>query len=140
VGSQAVPHLPHRLLCYPGGVWLGGICRWHPAERVRPSNGGAVGDELASADTNTINRVIQYNTIELSGLTALDFFTGATGTLFVNWIQQRWKLKSKTMLLYGASMTVLTELWGAIGAFTNVIGFHHRMRFPRFNLSIVLAG
>jgi len=75
----------------------------------------------------TIIRVIKYNTIELSGLTALDFFTGATGTLFVSVIQQRYKLKSKTALLYGAGMTILLEVWGAIGSFTHVIGFHHGM-------------
>ena len=35
------------------------------------------------------------------------------------------KIRSKTMLIYGAIMTVVTELWGGIGAFTHVIGFHH---------------
>ena len=74
-----------------------------------------------------LTRVIHYSTIQLSGLTALDFFTGATGTLFVSVIQQRYKVESKTMLLYGGAMILILQLWGAIGAFTHVIGFHHSM-------------
>ena len=83
-------------------------------------------------------RVINYNTVELSGLTALDFFTGATGTLFVSVIQQKYKLKSKTALLYGAGMTICLELWGAIGSFTHVIGYHHRQS-RSLSLSLCLS-
>lgn len=36
------------------------------------------------------------------------------------------------MLVYGAIMTVALELWGGIGAFTNVIGYHHGKFFCTF--------
>ena len=40
-------------------------------------------------------RVIQFNTLESTILSGVSFFTGATGTLFIYWVQLRWKLRTK---------------------------------------------
>ena len=75
----------------------------------------------------TCHRVIEFNTLQSTLLNGLSFLTGATGTLFINWVQQRFKFSNKVILMFGGLMILFMKLWGAIGSLTNVIGFHHGM-------------
>lgn len=55
--------------------------------------------------------------------------SGGSGTVFVLLLQKKFRFSVKAGVFYGACMTLVPSLWGAIGYFTNTIGFHHEWEF-----------
>ena len=47
------------------------------------------------------NKAINFSTIDFSGITLILYLGGGGGTVIANFIQQRWKISVKTMLLIG---------------------------------------
>lgn len=54
---------------------------------------------------------------------------GGSGTVFILLLQKRFRFSVKAGVFYGACMTLVPSLWGGIGYFTNVIGFHNVWEF-----------
>ncbi|ORX35484.1 autophagy protein [Kockovaella imperatae] len=75
------------------------------------------------------NSVIQYNTVQLSGLSLVGFTGGGFGALFWMVIQQRWKISVRKMVILGGFGTLIPNLWGVVGNYTDKIGFHHPWEF-----------
>ena len=69
--------------------------------------------------------MINFNTVDLSGLNLVSYLGGGGGTLAALIVQKRYKISIKKMLVYGAIMTLGPNLWGVIGAYTQKIGFHN---------------
>jgi MFS-type transporter involved in bile tolerance (Atg22 family) len=55
--------------------------------------------------------------------------SGGSGTVFMLLLQKKFRFSVKAGVFYGACMTLVPSLFGAIGYFTNVIGFHHNWSF-----------
>lgn len=55
--------------------------------------------------------------------------SGGSGTVFVLLLQKKFRFSIKAGVFYGACMTLVPSLFGAIGYHTNVIGFHHTWAF-----------
>jgi MFS-type transporter involved in bile tolerance (Atg22 family) len=54
---------------------------------------------------------------------------GGLGTVFMLFLQKKFRFSVKAGVFYGACMTLFHNLWGAIGYFTTTIGFHHVWEF-----------
>lgn len=54
---------------------------------------------------------------------------GGSGTVFMLWLQKKYRFSVKAGVFYGACMTLPPSIWGAIGAFTGKIGFHRTWEF-----------
>ncbi|ORX37289.1 autophagy protein [Kockovaella imperatae] len=75
------------------------------------------------------NKTINFSTMGFSGLTLILYLGGGGGTIIANWIQQRWKISVKTMLIIGVVFQLLPLVWGMIGNWTTKVGFHHTWEF-----------
>lgn len=67
--------------------------------------------------------VIQYDIITLNYLTILAFGTQGTGMLIMWLIQRRYKLHTKTVLLFNVACIVVLCIWGFIGIWADHVGF-----------------
>ncbi|WAQ90104.1 hypothetical protein PtA15_12A89 [Puccinia triticina] len=89
--------------------------------------------------TGTLISIIQSNTVNFSFLenTYLGIAQAVTSiisTLAFWYIQKHWKLKTKHMFVVTNLVTVLIPLWGTLGIWINVIGFHNRWEFWAYNI------
>ncbi|ORY27919.1 putative autophagy protein [Naematelia encephala] len=75
------------------------------------------------------NEVVEYSPTMLNALNIVGSVCGGGGNLFVYLMQKRFRFSTKAGVFYGAFMTLLPNLWGAIGSHTQVIGFHHLWEF-----------
>ena len=69
--------------------------------------------------------MINYSPLKLSAMLLVADLSGGSGTVFMLWLQKRFRFSVKKGVCYGACMTLVPSLWGAIGLFTDKIGFHH---------------
>lgn len=76
-----------------------------------------------------IYRVIHYSPLLLNALSLCSDLGGGSGTVLVLYMQKRFRFSVKAGVFYGACMTLIPSLWGGIGYFTNVAGFHHVWEF-----------
>jgi MFS-type transporter involved in bile tolerance (Atg22 family) len=74
-------------------------------------------------------RIIQYSPLKLNAMSLVADLAGGSGTVFVLLLQKKFRFVVITGVFYGACMTLFPSLWGGIGYFTNVIGFHHIWEF-----------
>jgi MFS-type transporter involved in bile tolerance (Atg22 family) len=75
------------------------------------------------------NEVINYSPLLLNALSLVSDLGGGSGTVFMLWLQKKYRFSVKKGVFYGACMTLPPSLWGGIGYFTNAIGFHHPWEF-----------
>ncbi|ORX37517.1 putative autophagy protein [Kockovaella imperatae] len=75
------------------------------------------------------NEVMSFSPVMLNALSVIGNLLGGGGNLFMYLLQKRFRFATKPGLFYGACMTLVPNLFGAIGTFTNVIGFHHKWAF-----------
>lgn len=71
------------------------------------------------------NSVVAYNTLQLTYLLIVGIAAQAVGIYAFWFIQQRFKLGTKTMFNAVAFSIILLDGWGMIGIWTNRFGFHH---------------
>ena len=71
------------------------------------------------------NEVIHYNPLILNAMNLCSDLAGGSGTLFQYWLQKKYRFSVKAGVTYGAIMAMFPSFWGAIGFFTNKIGFHN---------------
>lgn len=71
------------------------------------------------------NNVVAYNTLQLTYLLIVGIAAQAVGIYAFWFIQQRFKLGTKTMFNAVAFAIILLDGWGMIGIWTNRFGFHH---------------
>ena len=65
----------------------------------------------------------------LNAMSLVADLSGGSGTVFMLLLQKKFRFSVKAGVFYGACMTLVPSLFGAIGYFTNVIGFHHTWAF-----------
>jgi len=82
---------------------------------------GAAGNALGILQ----NETVQFSTVLNSVFNLLAYVTGGSGTVVVHFVQRRFKLSVKTMLVYGVVMAIMPTFWAFLGNFTTVIGFHN---------------
>ena len=75
------------------------------------------------------NEVINYSPLLLNAMSLTADLAGGSGTVFVLLLQKKFRFSVKAGVFYGACMTLVPSLFGAIGFFTNKIGFHHVWAF-----------
>jgi len=75
------------------------------------------------------NEVIHYSPLLLNALSLCSDLGGGSGTVFMWWLQKKYRFSIKKGVFYGACMTLPPSLWGGIGYFTNAIGFKHVWEF-----------
>lgn len=75
------------------------------------------------------NEVINYDPLKLNAMSLVADLSGGSGTVFVLVLQHYFRFSVKAGVFYGALMTLVPSLWGAIGTFTNTVGFHHVWEF-----------
>ncbi|KAK8850683.1 hypothetical protein IAR55_004603 [Kwoniella newhampshirensis] len=75
------------------------------------------------------NEVVNYSPTLLNAYNIVGSVCGGGGNLFVYLLQKKFRFSTKAGVFYGAVMTLLPNLWGAIGAHTNAIGYHHVWEF-----------
>ena len=75
------------------------------------------------------NNAIEFDATEFSGLFLVVYGTEFIGIMAANMIQQRWKIRAKTMLMFAWVCIVFTTLWGFAGVWTNNIGYHNVWEF-----------
>jgi len=75
------------------------------------------------------NEVIHYSPILLNAMSLCADLAGGSGTVFMLVLQKKYRFSVKKGVFYGACMTLIPSLWGAIGTWTNAIGFHHTWEF-----------
>lgn len=68
---------------------------------------------------------IHFNPVANSAFGLLADLAGGSGTFFMLWFQKRFKVSVKTLTCYGGIMALVPIVWGAIGTWTNKIGFHN---------------
>ncbi|KAE8417327.1 putative autophagy protein [Aspergillus pseudocaelatus] len=91
-----------------------------------------LGDSLNTTVTviSTLqNSVVSYNTLELTYLLIAGIAAQAVGIYGFWFIQQRFKLGTKTMFNTIAVAIILLDGWGMIGIWTQKFGFHHGWEF-----------
>lgn len=84
--------------------------------------------------SGTIVNILQNEAIDFDSVTFCWLFTLVYGTSFPavylnQWVQRRFRIRAKWMYFFAATAVVLTNLWGVIGAYTDVIGYHHVWEF-----------
>ncbi|KAJ5273243.1 hypothetical protein N7478_008368 [Penicillium angulare] len=87
-----------------------------------------LGDSLNTTVTviSTLqNSIVAYNTLELTYLLIVGIAAQAVGIYSFWFIQQRFKLGTKTMFNTIAFCIILLDGWGMIGIWTNKFGFHN---------------
>lgn len=75
------------------------------------------------------NEVIKYDPLLLNAMSLCADLAGGSGTVFMLLLQRKYRFSVKKGVFYGACMTLVPSLWGAIGTFQNTIGFHHTWEF-----------
>ncbi|KAL1411607.1 hypothetical protein Q8F55_002571 [Vanrija albida] len=75
------------------------------------------------------NETIHYSPLLLNAMGLCADLAGGSGTVFMLWLQKKYRFSVKAGVFYGACMTLPPSLWGAIGTFTGRIGFHHTWEF-----------
>ncbi|ORX36209.1 autophagy protein [Kockovaella imperatae] len=75
------------------------------------------------------NEIINYSPTMLNVFSLCSDLGGGSGTVFMWYLQKRYRFSIKKAVLYGACMTLVPSLWGGIGCFTNKIGFKHVWEF-----------
>lgn len=80
------------------------------------------------------NEVINYSPLQFNAMSLVADLAGGLGTLFMLWLQKKYRFSVKQGVFYGACMTLIPNLWGGIGLFTNTIGFHHIWEFWLANI------
>ncbi|KAE8336949.1 vacuole effluxer Atg22 like-domain-containing protein [Aspergillus arachidicola] len=91
-----------------------------------------LGDSLNTTVTviSTLqNSVVSYNTLELTYLLIAGIAAQAVGIYGFWFIQQRFKLGTKTMFNTIAVAIILLDGWGMIGIWTQKFGFHNGWEF-----------
>jgi MFS-type transporter involved in bile tolerance (Atg22 family) len=73
------------------------------------------------------NETVQFSTTLNTVFNLLAYVTGGTGTVICHFVQRRFKLSVKTMLVFGVVMAIMPTFWAFLGNFTNVVGFHNSM-------------
>lgn len=80
----------------------------------------------AGGITGTLQaNVINFDPVQNSAFGLLADVAGGLGTVFILYMHKRFRFSIKTLTRYGAIMTLVPELWGAIGTWTNKVGFHN---------------
>jgi MFS-type transporter involved in bile tolerance (Atg22 family) len=74
-------------------------------------------------------RVVHYSPVMINAFNLVADLSGGSGTLFILLLQKKFRFSVKAGVFYGACMTLVPSLWGGIGYFTNVVGFHHVWAF-----------
>lgn len=75
------------------------------------------------------NTVVEYDTLTLTYLLLVGIAAQAIGIYSFWWVQQRFKLGTKTMFNTVAMSIILLDGWGMIGIWTQQFGFHHAWEF-----------
>lgn len=75
------------------------------------------------------NTVVEYNTLTLTYLLLVGIAAQAVGIYSFWWIQQRYRLSTKTMFNAVIVGIILLDGWGMIGIWTQAFGFHHVWEF-----------
>ncbi|PPR02628.1 hypothetical protein CVT24_002199 [Panaeolus cyanescens] len=71
------------------------------------------------------NSIVSYSTLELTLLLIVGIVAQALG-IYTFWsVQHRYKIRTKTMLLFNVFWIILLTIWGLIGVHTNSFGFKH---------------
>jgi len=73
------------------------------------------------------NETVQFSTTLNTVFNLLAYVTGGTGTVICHFVQRRFKLSVKTMLVFGVVMAIMPTFWAFLGNFTTVVGFHNSM-------------
>lgn len=118
---------------------------WYVASRTRLNfikmfkNAGFffLGDALNTTITvinNLQNEVQAYNTILLCELLMVATAAQTVGIYGFMQVQRAWDLSTKTMLNITAICLIMLDVYGMVGAWTNVVGFHHRWEFWLYNV------
>lgn len=87
-----------------------------------------LGDSLNTTVTviSTLqNTIVAYNTLELTYLLIVGIVAQAIGIYSFWFVQQRYRLSTKTMFNVVAFSIIILDLWGMIGIWTQKFGFHH---------------
>jgi hypothetical protein len=74
-------------------------------------------------------RIIHYSPLKLNAMSLCADLGGGSGTVFMFLLQRKYRFSVKAGVFYGACMTVIPSLWGAIGYYTDAIGYHHVWEF-----------
>jgi len=75
------------------------------------------------------NSVVEYDTLTLTYLLLVGIAAQAIGIYSFWWIQQRYRLSTKTMFNAVIVGIILLDGWGMIGIWTQTFGFHHIWEF-----------
>lgn len=75
------------------------------------------------------NEVVEYDTLTLTYILLVGIAAQAVGIYSFWWIQQKYKLSTKTMFNAVIVGIILLDGWGMIGIWTQTFGFHHVWEF-----------
>ena len=75
------------------------------------------------------NTVVEYDTLTLTYLLLVGITAQAVGIYSFWWIQQRFRVSTKTMFNAVVVGIILLDGWGMIGIWTQSFGFHHVWEF-----------
>ncbi len=75
------------------------------------------------------NSVVEYDTLTLTYFLLVGIAAQAIGIYSFWWIQQRYRLSTKTMFNAVIVGIILLDGWGMIGIWTQTFGFHHIWEF-----------
>ncbi|ORY26764.1 putative autophagy protein [Naematelia encephala] len=75
------------------------------------------------------NESIHYSPELNSAMGLVSDLSGGSGTVIILLLHKRYKWKIKNILFVSAIFSLTPCLWGAIGTWTDVIGFHHVWEF-----------
>ncbi|CAL5869714.1 uncharacterized protein PFLUO_LOCUS3944 [Penicillium psychrofluorescens] len=123
---------PGKRSVFVAGVWQ----LWHAVRQIWHLKQSLVyligyfllGDSLNTTVTviSTLqNSIVAYNTLELTYLLIVGITAQGVGIYSFWWIQQRFKLGTKTMFNAIAFGIILLDGWGMIGIWTDRFGFHN---------------
>ena len=91
-----------------------------------------LGDSLNTTVTviSTLqNEVVEYDSLTLTYILMVGIAAQAVGIYSFWWIQQRYKLETKTMFNVVIIGIILQDGWGMIGIWTQRFGYHHVWEF-----------
>jgi MFS-type transporter involved in bile tolerance (Atg22 family) len=71
------------------------------------------------------NSIVAYDTLTLTYLLIVGITAQAVGIYSFWWVQQRYRLSTKTMFNVVALCIIILDAWGMIGIWTQRFGFHH---------------
>ncbi|KAJ3564406.1 hypothetical protein NP233_g8317 [Leucocoprinus birnbaumii] len=142
------------LLAFSGGVWLLCALPWFIFEKRRPGLDLPPGTNLITigikqvyvaarecwklkqtflyllfyflmGDVLNTTVIVAYSTLDLTLLLIVGIAAQAVG-IYVHWfVQKRYKIPTKTMLIFNVVWIIVLTIWGLIGVHTNRFGFKH---------------